>query len=297
MYAPGVSASNPIAELINAPDWAAVWRAYPVDIAPPTDDRPYFFNLLRITDYLAPHWQVSDDYRRSRQAMDILMALLGITATLSVLFIVVPLILTQRRALARRGLVSTLGYFTCLGLGFMLVEIATVQRFVLFLGRPVYALAVVLFSLLLFSGIGSYLTRRLDLDKHPQVTERVLLVLAGLILAQAIFVPLILSALSALTLWARVVVSVVLLAPMGVLGMPFPLGVRAVSQRNAEVIPWAWGVNGSVSVLGSVAALIVSIHFGFQATLLMGLVVYLGALWFSRSGVKFVAEVSGTSSR
>jgi hypothetical protein len=287
LYAPGASASNPVAALIAAPDWSAVWRSSPVDITPPTDDRPHFFNLLRMTDYLAPHLvQASDDYRRSRQAMDILMALLGITATLSVMFVVVPLVLTQQRTLTVPGLLGHLGYFACLGLGFMLIEISTVQRFVLFLGRPAYALAVVLFSLLLFSGMGSYLTRRFDLEKSPRVIERILLGLAGLIVAQALCVPPILNALSALTLWARVVVSVLLLAPLGVLGMPFPLGIRRVSQQSPEVIAWAWGVNGAVSVLGSVVALIVSIHWGFRIAMFLGLVVYLGAYLLSRATVR-----------
>ena len=167
--------------------------------------------------------------------------------------------------------------------------------FAVFIGGLIFKLAVVLFSLLLFSGLGSYLTRRFDLEKRPHVTERVLLALAGLILAQALLIPVILNALSALELWARIVVSVLLLSPMGILGMPFPLGIRAVSRRDASVIPWAWGLNGSVSVLGSVAALIISIHFGFRMALLMGLVAYLGALLFSRSGVReSVAGVSGT---
>jgi len=286
LYAPGAPGSNPVAALVTAPDWSAVWRSYPVDITPPTDDRPYFFNLLRATDYLAPKLvQASADYMRSRQAMNILLALLGVTTMLSALFVVGPLYLTQRRALAMPGLTSALGYFACLGLGFMLVEISTVQRFVLFLGRPVYALAVVLFSLLLFSGIGSYLTRHFDMERSPHVMERVLLALAGVILLQALLVPLILNELSALALLARVIVSVILLSPLGMLGMPFPLGIRQVSRRNPDLIPWTWGVNGSVSVLGSVVALMISIHFGFRAAMLLGLVIYLGAMLFARHGM------------
>jgi hypothetical protein len=172
-----------------------------------------------------------------------------------------------------------LAYFASIGLGFMLVEIPIVQRMTLYLGHPTYALAVVLFSLLIFSGLGSLATHRVAAEDAATALRRRIPVLMLLILFQGYAGPILLNQTQSWPLTLRISTAVLLLAPLGFLmGMPFPLGWKWVSSREAATTPWLWAVNGVLSVVGSVLAALVSIQFGFRITLLIGLVTY-GLAW------------------
>lgn len=284
VYAPGLSSQGEVSALVNAPDWAAFWRTYPVDISPTTDDRPFFFNLFRLGETLDPKLiGPSGVYRRGLEALQILGRLLLVTAGISALFILGPLLLFERRALRTRGRTPFLLYFASLGAGFMLIEIPIVQRFILFLGHPIYALAVVLFSLLFFGGLGSYSTRGVTPDRVAARLSWSIPALVIVSLLNAYAAPPVLDALLPLPLAGRVAVSAALLAPLGLLmGMPFPMGIKAVSEQAGEIVPWVWGVNGATSVVGSVLAVTLSIQFGFRAALVVGTVVYFFALLLAR---------------
>jgi hypothetical protein len=179
-------------------------------------------------------------------------------------------------------------YFVAVGLGYILVEIAFIQRFVLFLGHPTYALTVVIFLLMLSSGAGSLFSRlwlpRTDLGWVPLVFVIVTL------LADVFFLPSRLAALVGMDFGYRLLVSGVLLIPLGfVMGMPFPTGLRAFAvlptpelpagQRAADnAVEWAWAMNAAASVLGSVLAMVIAIQFGLTVTLACGTAAYLLAL-------------------
>jgi hypothetical protein len=155
LYAPGLPVTEEVGAFLTADDPAAWIARYPLDITPATDDRPFFFNLVRFGDLFSPALRASGVYQISIESAGILLAILGITAAVGVLFVLWPLGWGVRR----RGLAAPsarmLVYFGALGVGFMLVEIPTIQRLTVYLGRPVYSLAVGLFALLLFSGLGS----------------------------------------------------------------------------------------------------------------------------------------------
>ncbi|HWC76466.1 MAG TPA: hypothetical protein VG778_03340, partial [Blastocatellia bacterium] len=217
-----------------------------------------------------------------------LFGLLVITAVLVLLFILGPLVLVRRRAFkaSSPNRMSALLYFACLGAGFIIVEIAMIQKFILFLGHPVYALAVVLFSLLTFSAIGSYLSGRFVEDLLPKTVTRILLVVVGLVLVYILVLPPIFYGLVHLALPLRIAIAVVLMAPLAmVMGMPMPTGIRMLARRSPEIIPWAWGVNGATSVMGSVAALVIAILTGFNQALIVGSVLYLIAIAFAGRGL------------
>ena len=149
------------------------------------------------------------------------------------------------------------------------------QRFILFLGHPIYAFATTLFALLLFSGLGS-MTRttnsRLSLLK-------MLMLLSVAILLYPLFLPHLFQLLLGQGFALRLLASVISLAPLGFLmGMPFPLGWKWASQNATAATPWLWGINGALSVVGSVLAALVSIQFGFRTTMLLGLLAY-GLAW------------------
>jgi hypothetical protein len=178
-------------------------------------------------------------------------------------------------------------YFIAVGLGYILVEIAFIQRFVLFLGHPTYALTVVVFLLLLSSGGGSLASRQW-LGENKSAWLPLLLIVAALVL-YVFVLPRILNALVGLPFPAKLLVSGVLLVPLGfAMGMPFPTGLRALaslpvpdfpaSQKNqtsGNAVEWAWAMNAASSVLGSVLAMVLAIQFGLNFTLACGAVAYL----------------------
>lgn len=276
LQAPGVVAEAPVRDLIYNDDRAAYFRNYVADIAPTTDDRPYFFYTLRLNNLA--DWQYEQGVsNRNNQGVFVLYSLVVIVTVLAVLTIILPLWWKRRDALAHvPGRWRFIGYFAALGLAFMLVEIPLIQRFALFLGHPVYALAVILFSVLIFSGVGSYLTGRLTVRRAPaQVAAWTLPLLLIVVTIYAFTLTDVLRSLLHLELPWRILMSVVLIAPLGLLmGMPMPLGIATLGSSRPELIPWMWGINGATSVVASVLAVAVSLNIGLRNTLLIGVVIY-----------------------
>jgi SAM-dependent methyltransferase len=266
---------NPVSQAILAADRQAFIRAYPLDISPPTDDRPFFFALARLGHLLNRRWDASMVYQKSVEALNVLTLLLGITAVAAGLFVLVPLVVTRSRERGSAARARWLAYFAALGLAFMLIEIPVVQRMTLYLGHPAYALAVVLFSLLVFSGLGSLSTHPVPREAARATLGRRFPPLLTLTLLQAYVAPLLLGWTQAWPLGLRIATSVILLAPLGFLmGMPFPLGWKWVASAGAAARPWLWGINGALSVVGSVLAALVAIQFGFRVTMLLGMLAY-----------------------
>jgi len=262
-YTPLTSSDSEVAALVAAADLYAYCAAYPQNISPPTDDRPFFFNMLRLRDFLT--------------SSTLLGALLLIVALLTLLTVLGPLwIFARQRVRSLSGAGWLIVYFVGLGLGYMLLEMPLMQRFILFLGHPTYALSVVLFSLLFFSGLGSYSTQNVPVER---LQGRLRLALGSLIMVGAIyliFLPIVLEHLIGLPLGVRVVVAALLLAPLGFLmGMPFPLGIALGRQRDTvSLIPWLWAANGSASVLSSVLAVVLATTLGFSVAMGAGLAAY-----------------------
>ncbi len=159
-----------------------------------------------------------------------------------------------------------------------MIEIAFLQRFTLFLGQPVYTFAVVLASLLIFTGAGSALAGRFRSTARRSLLWIVAAVV-GTLLVMAFLTPWLMSVALALPLEWRVALSVTLIAPLGILlGMPFPTGLRVVAEEAPLLVPWAWGVNGFFTVIGTVIALMLGMALGFKAVLLIAMLFYLTAL-------------------
>jgi hypothetical protein len=214
----------------------------------------------------------------------VLLAVLALATTAALVIILLPLVvghLTGRLRASekqlgttgnRRVLAAALAYFGLIGLGFLFVEIPLAQRFILFLGQPVYGLTVVLFSLLLFSGLGSLASPRL-----PYRTALASLVV--LVLAYPLLLPHLFNLFLGTPIELRLIVAIMALAPLGfLLGVPFPRGIGWLEHRAVELIPWAWGVNGSASVVAAVGAALLALSFGFSWVLIAGAICYGGAL-------------------
>jgi hypothetical protein len=290
LWMPGDPPREEVGNFMGLADRADFIAGYPLDISPAVDDRPFFFNLVRFGDLLDPSLSGSGVYRTSMEAIIILVAVLGMTVLLSVLFILLPLLLGARRRGLARPPGGLLLYFGALGVAFMLLEVPMIQQLTVYLGRPVYSLAVVLFSLLFFSGLGSLWSGRRWHGGVPRRLGRPFGLLVGLIGLNALAVGWLLHATMAWPFGARLAATVILLAPLGFLmGMPFPLGMRWAGTHRPGVVPWLWGINGVTSVLGSALAIALAMHVGFRLSLLAAGVLYVLA------GVLIVREVRRAS--
>jgi predicted membrane-bound spermidine synthase len=192
-----------------------------------------------------------------------------------------PLILGTR--LPRdKGVWGFLLFFVFIGIGYILIEVALIQKFVLFLGHPTYALTVVIFSMLVSSGYGSYFSRRLV----ASADNRLVIVLAGIASLVGILSVALSSVLSSgvgWPFWVKILVTVLLIFPAGFLmGIPFPSGIRRLEKRHHASVRWAWSLNAASSVLGSVSAMVLAIYLGLMQTLVVGGVLYLCALLLVR---------------
>jgi hypothetical protein len=276
LYSHSLSTANPFAELIKTDDPVLFSGHYAYNVAPVTDNAPFFFFTLKpeqiwrsISEPGAMDWKVN-------LGVAVLAMLLMISFVAVLAFLIVPLLLQRERASNPASLL----YFVAIGLGYILVEITFIQRFVLFLGHPTYALTVVVFLMLLSSGAGSVASRRWI--ANPSRVWLPLMVIVAALMIDVWILPPILNRLVGVPFAAKLFISAFTLAPVGfVMGMPFPAGLRALAAnrgKKGDSIEWAWAMNAASSVLGSVLAIVIAIQFGLNTTLLCGAASYVLAL-------------------
>ena len=168
-----------------------------------------------------------------------------------------------------------MAYFLALGIGFMFIEISFIQSFVLFLGSPTHALSVTIFALMLFSAIGSFLSVRF-VDRAEWALGRLMWIVAAVVIVYSLALGSLFQAFLGLSMAARVCIAVIAQVPMGLtLGMFMPLGIACVSRRHGRLVPWAWGINGIGSVLGTTLAVILAMAYGFKVVAGCAVLLYL----------------------
>ena len=282
VQSPRYSADGTFAAIASGSGLANAIAAHPLNIAAPTDDTPFFFHMLRLRDvFNTDRWHDQGIVRFNMTAVGILGVLMVTVTGLTAACIVLPLVVARSRDLARpldRATVAPhLLYFGAIGFGFMLIEISQVQRLAIFLGHPVYSLSVVLFSLLLSSGIGSLATSRLNDSANASI--RVLLLLVIVLVAFGSSTPLVIRHFDAASIATRIAVSVAILLPIGFfMGMAFPIGMRRALAEAPSIAPWLWGVNGAASVSASVLVVVIALGAGISAAFWVGTVCYVAAL-------------------
>ncbi|HYV18710.1 MAG TPA: hypothetical protein VFC25_06755 [Verrucomicrobiae bacterium] len=274
VLAPGVTTDTVFGSLADGTAGPLLAGDPPLRVDPPTDDSPFFFNVVRLRDALRPRVAAQGSVAGNQKAVTMLGALLLASTLAAAACLVVPMARAVRRP-DRRVRVPDLLYFAALGVGFMLVEIAQLQRLILLLGHPTLGLAVVLFALLLAGGAGSLSIRDLPAAGLARAAALRMAVLLAVLIVVGVATPLVVHRLAGGTTPVRISGAVALLLPLGFfMGMAFPLGMRLAAARAPESGPWFWAVNGAASVWGSVLATALSLAFGIGATFWFGTAAY-----------------------
>ena len=252
------------------------YRTQAFDVTPTTDDRPFFFHFFKwgqVPQVLARLGQVWQPFGGA--GFLVVLGFLVISVVVSAIFILTPLVVKRvdqaEPEIGSRLIVwAMLVYFVSLGLGFLWLEIPLMQRFILLLDQPTYSFGVVLFAVLVFSGVGSLCSSKLG-----RYRVWAILALAILALVYALGIDWVLHAVLAFPIQARVLVSVLTIAPLAFLmGMPFPWGIAFLRAYRPSLIPWAWGANGYASVVGATAAALLALTWGFSNVMLASAGIY-----------------------
>jgi hypothetical protein len=260
--------------LTTTADLAAFAAAFPLNIAAPTDDSPFFFHMLRLRDIFRWDSVGPTIGSQNTQAVFVLGGLLATVVLLTILCIFVPLRLSSNRV-PLGGNLSLLVFFAAIGLGFMLIETSQMQRLIIVLGHPTYALSVVLFSLLLSSGAGSYLTQGVEASRIGRSGLRRLGTLLAVLLLFGILTPVLVRSFEGASTWVRILVAVGALIPPGLLmGMAFPLGMKVAARRAPALTPWLWGANGAMSVVASVMTIAIALTWTISTAFWTGFACY-----------------------
>ena len=264
-------------------------QQYKFDIRPTTDNRPYFNNYFR--------WSSFEEFLTMPGQVGISMIGVGYPTLLftmvqasvaAVVLILLPLLLVRtgkdklerkRKAGKRRNIVI---YFLAIGLAFLFIEIAFIQKFTLILSQPLYAVAVALCAFLIFSGLGSLYVQRCiatqSLSIVPVLLRRSVLLIGIIVILYISLLPMFSSLIMALPETARIISAFIIAAPLAfVMGMPFPLGMATLQQKSPQLMPWAWGINGCASVLSAVLAVLLAMEIGFNGIMLCAAILYLVA--------------------
>lgn len=251
----------------------------------PTDNKPFFEHVGSVgrIDLSDPDIPLGlkwiDEIKKLKRTVpieDMIMMVIFLEATFfSVFFILAPLYVFNRKGIRSVTEFKTMGFFFAVGIAFILIEICLMQNFVLFLGVPVYSISVVLFSLLSASGIGALSTGRIKTISHAHV----LAAMSGIIiciLGLNYLLPLGIQFFLGYPFYVRVLASMVFIFPIGFfMGMPFPLAMGLLNATEKRLVPWAWGINGYATVIGTVSAIVLARGVGFKAVFFIAGTVYL----------------------
>ena len=281
--APKSSALSRIVNSADAKSLYAFTSSLAFDLTPPTDERPFFFNQLPLSRPLQAFAFVGGVVATTAEGGGVRRGNLVATVTLLILFLIALLLVIVALHIPLRSAIEDVGarlvingtiYFLLIGIGFMMIEIGLLQRMSIYLGHPVYSLSVLLFSLILSTGIGSFLTDNLQLNSRARIVAWGIVTGVYTVALTFCMGPAF-AAFNDSTLAVRIALCVAIIAPAGIsLGFGFPTGMRLVSSIDAKPTPWFWGINGAAGVLASISAVVVSLALGITATLLVGAICY-----------------------
>jgi len=255
------------------------YDSYFFNVSAVTDNQPYFFytlkwkNIPKIIKSTA-NWQPLIEWGNL-----IIFATFVQGIIFSIIFIFLPLILKRFPVTKKRVKIPFLLYFASLGLGYMLLEISFIQKFILYLTNPAYSTSIIIFSFLFFSGLGSFYSRKVERN-YVKALKIIIFTLCGILIVYQFILPYVFNATLKYSLLVRIFITMGLIFPLGFLmGMPFPLGIRLVSLidqgKGKGLIPWLWATNSFCSIIASVSAVIIALFFGFKVVAILAALIYL----------------------
>jgi spermidine synthase len=279
-------ASNVLSRIVNATDAKSLYAFtsnLAFDLTPPTDERPFFFNQLPLSRPLQALAFARGVLATTAEGGGVRRGNLVATVTLLILFLIALFLIAAALIIPLRSALKDVGsqlvingtlYFSLIGIGFMTIEIGLLQRMSIFLGHPVYSLSVLLFTLILSTGLGSFLSQQLHLSSSTRLIGWG--IATGVYLSSLAFcLGWVFAAFYDTILLARIGLCVAFIAPAGILlGFGFPTGMRLISSIDRRPTPWFWGINGAAGVLASIGSVVLSIALGIKATLMVGAVCY-----------------------
>jgi spermidine synthase len=277
VFAGDVKNDATLARLAAGEDPATAAASVPFNLKPPTDDSPFFFQAISLK-HLADPQAMTKNMNLMNMFAGLMLLIAGIfTLVVTVYCIRIPYLKTTDKPSVIKA-APLFVYFFSIGAGFMFIEISQIERLTIFLGHPVYGLSVVLFALLLSTGIGSLLSEHWLIRRKLDPKIAVSTIIAVLLVYFLASVP-VLTALDTQPLVVRVGAAIALLSVIGLmLGTAFPIGINTTMRLNPSLAPWLWGINGASSVSASVLAIIVAMFIGINASFLCGVTFYVAAL-------------------
>jgi hypothetical protein len=261
-------------KMLQTEELESVYSGYLYNIRSVTDDRPFFFQFFKWNRIKETYQSLDMKWQALIEGGYIVPLTLIQAFILSLILILLPLRMYKGTEIIKETKILT--YFAFLGLGYMFIELALIQKFILILSHPIYSVSTVIFSLLLGSGIGSYLSVMITpLSKK----HRIILMSISFLTPLYGFTSHLLNFLLNLTTLTRILILFLVIAPLGLfMGMPFPLGIRVLIGPKKPLLPWAWAVNGCASVLGSILPIIIAYQFGYSTVFLIAGLTYLASL-------------------
>jgi hypothetical protein len=285
VYHPGTSRATPFRDLLTTLDRQAFHAQYQYDVTPVSDNRPFFFYTVQprdVLNFLANATRDSADFKINR-AVPMLFGVLFVSFIATLITLVLPPLALKQSLPADGPLRRFLVYFICLGAGYIMIQVALIQKFVLLLGHPTYALTVIIFTMLLMSGLGSNYSKSL-IQNNPERLRIVLLLIVILVPVLGYFAGLLTDVGPAWPLPLKMLATILLVGPLAFLmGIPFPTGLASLEKWEQSAVRWAWSMNAASSVFGSALAIFLAIYTGLYQTLVIGGLLYLAAAWLYRT--------------
>ena len=274
---------NLLTKIFNPDERKNFFNNYIFDVTPVIDDRPFFHHFFKWNTIAETYNTFGRKWQPFFEGGYLIPVVFIQALVVSIVFIILPLLFLRKINLEifKMKDISFLLYFLLIGIGFMFAEISMIQQFILFLGHPVYSITTVLFTILISSGTGSYLSGRYFRDKGYEIIIRkfkfFLIILCGLIIIYSILLPYLFNRILFESIIYRQTLSFILLFPLGFfMGIPFPTGIKLLERYNTKIIPWAWCINGCSSVVSSILVIIIALTFGFKTALILSAVAYSG---------------------
>ncbi len=287
VYMPGDGAKNLFGKVLTDADLKPFLSSYQYDLSSVDDNRPFFFYTVQPQDlynFVRTAATDSADYKINR-AVPMLFGVMGISLFATLVTLLMPPILLGTRLPRERGVKTFLFYFLCIGVGYILIQVSLIQKFVLFLGHPTHALTVIIFSMLVASGCGSFASKKIIGDDDRRWMQ-VLIAVAAIVAILAFVASPLTRAMVGFPLPAKMLITVLLIFPAGfVMGMPFPTGLGRLEQFHKPSVRWAWSLNAASSVLGSAGSIFCAIYLGLRETMLIGGLLYVAAMLIARSAM------------